>query len=397
MQHAPLQRSASLTAYGRVPARPLFLTLASRNLFHDRIRFVATIVGIVFSIVLVTVQLGLFVSCQRMITAMIDHGRADLWIVPMHAKSFEDTALLDTQERFRALAEPGVIAATPLLATFTTWRKPDGGTTVVIIVGIDSEEPGLRPWNFVEGSLEDLTTPNGVIVDRSYFKRLGITGVGQQVEIGNQRVRVVALTDRIRSFTTMPFVFTTIDRARKIMRTSPSDSTYYLVQISPGVDINTVRASVARNLGDAEIITPKEFRDRSLGQWLYGTGAGSALIVGALLGVIVGTVIVAQTLYSSTKDHLNEFATLRAIGSSAFYIHKVIIGQACLSAVIGFSIAAGLSLIIVWVTANMSVPVVMTPILTLGLFVLTVAMCAVSAIAAIVKVTRIDPAAVFNR
>ena len=59
-----------------------------------------------------------------------------------------------------------------------------------------------------------------------------------------------------------------------------------------------------------------------------------------LLGVIVGTVIVAQTLYSSTKDHLNEFATLRAIGSSRTYIHKVIICQALLSAVIGFGVAA---------------------------------------------------------
>ena len=45
-----------------------------------------------------------------------------------------------------------------------------------------------------------------------------------------------------------------------------------------------------------------------------GTGAGAALFAGALLGVIVGTVIVAQTLYSSTKDHLSEFATLRAMG-----------------------------------------------------------------------------------
>ncbi len=62
--------------------------------------------------------------------------------------------------------------------------------------------------------------------------------------------------------------------------------------------------------------------------WLFGTGAGAALFAGALLGVIVGTVIVAQTLYSSTKDHLNEFATLRAIGSSSSYIHKVIICQA---------------------------------------------------------------------
>src|SRR5256885_3463894 len=103
MQHAPLQRSASRTAYGRFPTLPLILTLASRNLFHDRMRFVATIVGIVFSIVLVTVQLGLYVSCERMITAMIDRAQADLWIVPANARSFEDNSILDAQERFRAL------------------------------------------------------------------------------------------------------------------------------------------------------------------------------------------------------------------------------------------------------------------------------------------------------
>ena len=90
------------------------------------------------------------------------------------------------------------------------------------------------------------------------------------------------------------------------------------------------------NAKDTEVLTPEEFRLRSRSFWLFGTGAGAALFAGALLGIIVGTVIVAQTLYSSTKDHLNEFATLRAIGSSSIYIHKVILLQALLSAVIGF-------------------------------------------------------------
>jgi putative ABC transport system permease protein len=116
-----------------------------------------------------------------------------------------------------------------------------------------------------------------------------------------------------------------------------------------------------------------------------------------LLGVVVGTVIVAQTLYSSTKDHINEFATLRAIGSSGTYIHKVIICQALLNAIIGFALAAIVSLIIVRNTANSALPIVLTPGLTLALFLLTVVMCVISAIAAIVKVTRIDPAMVFTR
>jgi putative ABC transport system permease protein len=116
-----------------------------------------------------------------------------------------------------------------------------------------------------------------------------------------------------------------------------------------------------------------------------------------LLGIIVGTIIVAQTLYASTKDHLNEFATLRAIGSSARYIHKVIIWQALISAVVGFCIAAGIGFLVVKTTAESALPVIMTPGLTVGLFVLTVVMCVLSAIAAIVQVTRIDPAMVFTR
>jgi putative ABC transport system permease protein len=380
-----------------MPTMPLILILASRNLFHDRIRFAATIVGIVFSIVLVTVQLGLYVSCEGMITAMIDRAHADLWIVPTNARSFEDTAMLGGQERFQALAIPGVTGVIPVAAGFSKWRKPDGGTMVVIIVGSNINEVGLQPWNLVEGSIDDLATPNGIVIDRSYFKRLGITGIGQSAEIRDQKVRVVAVTNMIRSFTTAPFIFTTLERARAFLNAAPNSDTYYLVQVSPDADIDSIRTRLASDLSDAEVITPEEFRNRSISQWLYGTGAGAALIVGAILGVLVGTVIVAQTLYSSTRDHLNEFATLRAIGSSAFYIHQVILCQAFLSAVIGFCIAAVLGLIIVQATARLPVPVAMTPTLTLGLLVLTVVMCAISAAAAIMKVTRIDPAVVFTR
>ena len=79
---------------------PIIFTLASRNLFHDRIRLVATLVGIVFSVVLFTVQLGLFLGFERMITTMIDHASADLWIAPADTKGFEATALLGVASDF---------------------------------------------------------------------------------------------------------------------------------------------------------------------------------------------------------------------------------------------------------------------------------------------------------
>jgi putative ABC transport system permease protein len=376
---------------------PLVFKLASQNLLHDRLRFVATVIGIVFSIVLVTVQMGLYLSFERMVTTMIDHAPADLWIVPLGTKSFEDPSLLDERERFRALSINGVTEAVPVVIGFAQWRTPAGGTTPVFIIGSDTRAAGLHPWNLVEGTLDAKSPPGAVAIDQSYFDRLGTKGLGDNAEIGDQRVQVTAITNGVRSFTTTPYVFTSLDRARSYTGTGPNKANFYIVQVARDANVASVYNRVKAAVVDAEVLTPDEFRTRSRAFWLFGTGAGAALFAGALLGMIVGTVIVAQTLYSSTKDHLNEFATLRAMGSSGMYIHKVIIFQALISAVIGFCLAAVIGLIIVGVTADSALPVVMTPTLTLWLFLLTVAMCVVSAVSAIVQVMRIDPAMVFTR
>src|ERR1700674_2622505 len=103
----------------------LVIKLAARNLLQDRLRFVATIVGIVFSIVLVMIQMGLFLSFERMVTTMIDHAPADLWVVPLGTKCFEDPSLFDGRESSRALSVPGVAQITPIVIGFTQWTVPN--------------------------------------------------------------------------------------------------------------------------------------------------------------------------------------------------------------------------------------------------------------------------------
>src|SRR5208337_3178053 len=125
----------------------------------------------------------------------------------------------------------------------------------------------------------------------------------------------------------------------------PSSATYFLVRTAPGASVDEVRQRLAAALPNLEIITSDEFRRRSRSYWLFGTGAGAALFGSAVLGIVVGTVIVAQTLYSSTKDHLSEFATLRAMGSSAGYIHKVILMQAAISGLLGWALGTVLTIL----------------------------------------------------
>jgi putative ABC transport system permease protein len=371
--------------------------LAFRNLFQDPLRLIATVVGIGFSMVLVTIQMGLYVSFDRMVTVMIDHASADLWIVPRGSKSFEDPSLLGEQERFRALSTSGVQEAVPLVVGFARWRAPSGATSPIFIVGADRREHGLQPWNLVEGDLESLAIPGAVAIDQSYFDRLETSRIGEGAEINDRRVEVLETTHGIRSFTTMPYVFASPDLARAFTGTPPNKASYLLVHLAAGVNAMDIRDQLRTRLVDADVLTADEFGRRSKKFWVSGSGAGAALLMGSLLALIVGTVIVAQTLYSSTKDHLHEFATLRAIGSSGGYIIKVIIIQALLSSVIGFCLAAGIAWAVVRATADTALPVIMTPTMTLIVLLLTILMSVLSAVLAIIKVMRIDPVMVFTR
>jgi putative ABC transport system permease protein len=376
----------------------MIFTLALRNLLHDRVRLAVTLVGILFSIVLVAVQLGLYLGSSKMITANIQRSNADLFVTTFGAKSFEDGGLLlGDRERHQALATPGVQSVVPIVVAFAEWRKPEGGSSRVVLIGADSDDGGLVPWSLSKGTVEDIKAPDAIAVDASYLNELGVNGIGDTAQVANGRVKIRALTEGIRSFTQSPYAYTTLTRARQLLGVDDDRSTFLLVKLAPGANVAEVKANLGRRLDSADVLTKDEFESRSLTQWLFRTGAGLALIGGAILGSLVGTVIVAQTLYSSTKDHIHEFATLRALGSSKSYIHKVILAQAGLSAVMGYILGMIIALLILYASRNSSLPLVMTPGLAFWLFALTLFMCAISALSAIVKVTKIDPATVFAR
>lgn len=375
----------------------LVLTLAWRNLFQDRLRFFASLMGIVVSVVLVMVQMGLYLGFSGMITTMIDHASTDLWIISTGAKYFEDLSLLNTRMRDQLIAVDGVSEVIPAVVGFSAWSLPDGAMTSVVVVGTDVAAGGLVPWNVVEGTARSLTTPGTVAIDRSYYDRLGVSGVGATSQIRALPVTVGAVTDGIRSFTTTPYVFSDVRGARSYIGLPPSFTTHFLVRVKPGADIERTRQNLLSNVAGIQALTPSQFRDQSRSFWLFRTGAGAALVAGAVLGIIVGTVIVAQTLYSSTKDHLYEFATLRAMGASNSYIYQVIICQALVNAIIGFALAAMIGAAIVHFTAKSALQVVITPDLIIALCVITIVMCIVSAMTAIFRVVRVDPAIVLTR
>lgn len=371
--------------------------LAWRNLTHDRSRFVVTMVGIVFAVVLIAAELGLFLGFSDSTTTIIRHTRADLWIVAKGTRNFEITTPIHDNEIYIARSMPGVAHAEGLITQFVFWKKPTGGDESVFLVGFDLNQGIAGPWNLVAGDIEALRQSDAIIVDRLYLDKLDIQGMGSQVEINRHRARVVALTQGIRSFTASPWVFASARTAQAMSGFDASQWNYVLVTLTPDADPVQVRDALRGVLPRANVYQVDELAAITRDYWMLTTGAGASVLVSALLGIIVGMVIVAQVLYATTVDHLTEFGTLRAMGAPRGFIYRVILGQALISAIIGHSVGVAVAVALSRASMTGAVLVLVPAWLAAGLFLVTLTMCLTAAVVSIRKAMTIDPAMVFQR
>jgi putative ABC transport system permease protein len=376
----------------------LRLVLAWRNLAQDRVRLLAMLAGVSFSVILMTIQTGLLLGFAVTASSLIDRADAQLWVSGIGVRDVDqgEGALIPARTRFLALSTPGVASAEELVVQFLPWKRPDGGTETVIVVGIDLARAALRPWNLIGCSLDDLDRPDGIIVDRLYAEKLGVHAVGDRVEINGRRARVVGFTDGVRTFTQSPYIFTSLRNAKAFAGLSADQATYLLVRTAPAADPAGVRNALAARLKQQEVWTANDFSWETRWYWLFGTGAGIALVLAALLGLVVGTITVAQALYAATIERLSEFATLRAMGASRRYIYGIILRQALLAGTVGYAIGITCSLVIVSAARNSNVALLLPLNLALCVALLTVLMCSGAAVVAIRRAVTAEPAIVFK-
>ena len=214
----------------------MILTLAFRNLFHDRIRLAVTLIGILFSIVLVAVQLGLYLGASRMITTMIDQSNRELWITAFGAKSFEEGGVLlgpgsATRRSQRRASKLSFRLSSPSPNGASRQAARRGSCSSARMPRTAVSSPTI--WSgHARGHQRDRTASRRTV---TYFSWLGIEGDGSAPpQVANGRVRVRALTKGLRSFTQSPYTFTTLTRARNLLGVDGEKSSFYLVQLEPG-------------------------------------------------------------------------------------------------------------------------------------------------------------------
>lgn len=373
-------------------------TLARKLLLHDRLRFAVAIAGVSVSVMLVLVQVGLYFGFMDTASAVIDASTADLWVGKAGSESFEFASPFDERAYYKIASVPGVQRAERVLINFAQAKLPTGGDLGVQIVGVEhvpGQPPLLAPWNVIAGDAKRLPEAGAIAIDKTEYAKLKIDRVGTQTEISGVYARVVAITTGIRSFTTSPIVFTDLRSARSYLRGLGDDAvTYVLVKTDPGM-VEQVKRAI-NELPHLAAYTTGEMSQRTRTYWSTRTGVGAGFFTTAVLGIIVGFVVVGQILYSGTLQYIREYGTLKAMGAKNSMVVRVILSQAMISAALGFVIGSALAVVMQSAMAHANLSVALFPGLYVATLIITILMCSFASLLSIVKVLRLDPASVFK-
>jgi putative ABC transport system permease protein len=372
------------------------ISLARKNLLHDRLRFVITLAGVAFAVTLVLVQVGLFMGLLNKATVTIENASAQIWVTSKgtpnvdFAHTFPETAVL------RVRGVPGVERADNLLIQFMNIQLPSGAEEGGLVYALDDFTAWNLPWAVNEGNVRDLKRGAYILMDRSAERRFGPFAVGEYREILGRRFKIIGTTTGAASFTTAPIIFMDFKNAQELLQTLQGKAQYVLVKVAPGADVGTVAAEIRRRLPYNDVYAKDDWARRSRTYWVVSTGLGMNMGVTVFLGILVGIVVVAQTLYTSAVEHVKEFGTVKAIGGSNWDIYKILGEQALIAAVVGFVLGGLLSLAMRPLMAKLYLNVLISPVFATTVFVGTILMCLGAAMLSFRRVATIDPALVFR-
>lgn len=316
------------------------MSYALQTLWHERSRYAAGVGAVAFSAVLMALQVGLLLGLFEITSIPVDRTTADIWVGSRDVLSVDLGRPIPISHIAR-LDKPGVQMPELLYLSFANWTKSLGGTDLCMIVGSGMGPDNAGTADVLTPELKAaLTEPMTVVVDQSDLPRLGMQQVGDKGKINGKEVRVVGTVSGLKSLAA-PWVFCSQTTARDVLSiTTPAQhTTYLLARCESKQRALEVVQELRRDYPEMSAYTADDFSTKSRVYWLTRTKAGVAIGYAALLGLLVGAVITAQTLYSATMASAKEFATLLALGIPRKRIYRMVLSQSFWVGVIGVLLA----------------------------------------------------------
>ncbi|MBF2002218.1 MAG: FtsX-like permease family protein [Synechococcales cyanobacterium M58_A2018_015] len=381
--------------------------LAWFNLTYERRRLLTAIAGVSFAVLLMFMFRGFENALYDSQVQLLKLLNGDIVIVSSLKTNMFVPEQFARRRLYQAQAFAGVEGAYPLYTTTAFWKNPvTKRIRPLRVLAFNPQEPVL-PLPGIIDNADQLKLPWTAVIDDRSRPEVGPTEAGIVTEIAEQQVRLVGsfrlgtdfasgngnvvMSDQnfLRYFSVLG-----PDEDRRELNTVDIG----LLQLAPNADPIAVAQALRQGLPqDVHVLTKAEFVQQERDYWRENTNIGFVFSLLTTMSFIVGIILVYQILYTDVAEHWAEYATLKAMGYTNFYLLRVVLQQAMFLAVIGFIPGCVISGMLYHVTANATgLLMQMTWGRAINLFIATLIMCLISGAIAVRKVQATDPAEVFG-
>ncbi len=369
--------------------------LATRMMFFDRLKLIGTLFGVVFAVVLGNFQAGTFIALLNKNRMFVENAEADIWLAPPGTRQFQAGTPLTDAELNRARAVEGVDWAEPLLLKTAQVKLPNGGGEPVSLVGTKGPRYAGGPWNIVQGDRAALALPDSVFFEDAEREKFGGLNLGSIRELSGHKVQTVGFTWGLLPFAPA-FAFADDRLAREISKEGPDKHSFVLIGAKANIDVEALADALQRVMPQVKVMTKAQFMKETLVYVITGTQIGVSFGLSTFMGLLVGLITVALSMFSSVIDNMRQFGTMKAIGATNFDLAILLFVQAVIYGLVGSLIGLGL---VSAMTQGMRNPQ-LTPIVptaALGITVtLMVGVCLAASILALLRLRKLEPAMVFR-
>lgn len=368
------------------------VSVARKNLFHDRGRLAITLIGIAASVLLILFSMGMFYGTINEAVYIIDNNpEVKVWVVQDNAKSVTGSSMV-TEDSVKEIEKIDGVKKVHSLIYMQGIVEEDGVQVLSMITGFKPEDEVGGPWELTKGRIKDLKKENAVIYDKSFEKKFKDV---EAPEINGIDLNVVGESKGAKWFT-FPYLFTSLENARKVMRLRPEQSNFFMIETESGETPEKIAKEISKIEG-VDALTTKEIRKNSQEWMIFESGMGVGIGTMAIVGLFVAAIIVSLTVYTATMERLPEFGTLKAIGADRSELSKILLEQVVLGVTLGYFLGVIFAFGVGYLVNSYTLmPVFITPLVIFSAYLATLILSIMGAFFSMRRVNKVDPAIVFR-
>jgi putative ABC transport system permease protein len=384
--------------------------LAWLNLIHDRRRFVTSLAGVGFAVLLMFMFTGFMNALYDSQIQLLNQFNGEIIIINRLKTNMFVPRSFARRRLYQARAFEEVEDAYAVYSSDANWKNPiTKQSRAVRVIAFNLDEPVLNLPE-VMPYLKALQLPETAIIDTKVRPEVGPTEAGIRTELADRRITIVGTFSLGTDFAAgngnlimsdQNFLRYFANRGPEEDERSFATADVGVVKLKPGANLDRVLKTLRQNLPSDVLVLPRDgedgFVDRERTYWEENTNIGFVFSLLTSMGFVVGIILVYQILYTDVADHWAEYATLKAMGYKNLFLLGVVMQEAVILSFLGF-IPGFLVSHLIYSLAEDATGLFfqMTLVRVTRLWIMTFVMCLVSGAIAVRRVQSTDPADVFG-